>query len=56
MSASEYDEVADEDLDRLHESLEGVCEEYGQGEWEVEYSVSPAEHSEAPSAHQTFTV
>ena len=39
MSPSEYDKVADEDMDMLHDNLEILCEDYMTGA-EVEYSVS----------------
>lgn len=42
MSASEYDRVADEDMDSLHDNLEILCEDYMTGA-EVEYSVSSPE-------------
>lgn len=44
MSASEYDRVADEDMDSLHDNLEILCEDYMTGA-EVEYSVSSPEIS-----------
>ncbi|ODN84965.1 iron donor protein CyaY [Cryptococcus amylolentus CBS 6039] len=33
-----YDEVADRDMETLHENLEIFCEQYGKDDWEVEYS------------------
>lgn len=40
MSSAEYEDVSDTDMDKLHERLEILCEEYGPDAWEVEYSVS----------------
>nr|XP_031857978.1 iron donor protein CyaY [Kwoniella shandongensis]KAA5525050.1 iron donor protein CyaY [Kwoniella shandongensis] len=34
----EYEEVSEEDMDKLHENLEILCEQYGPDDWEVEYS------------------
>jgi len=39
MTALEYEEASDSDMDKLHENLEILCEEYGPDDWEVEYSV-----------------
>lgn len=39
MTDEEYHDVADEDMDLLHESLEDLVENYSK-DWEVEYSVS----------------
>ncbi|WVQ77534.1 iron donor protein CyaY [Cryptococcus sp. DSM 104548] len=33
-----YDEVADRDMETLHENLEIFCEQFGKDDWEVEYS------------------
>lgn len=35
-------------MEALHESLELLCEEYGQGEWECEYSVSSGDRTVIP--------
>lgn len=40
VTPAEYEQLSDRDMDTLHESLELLCEDYGQGEWECEYSVS----------------
>lgn len=40
LTISEYEDVSDRDMDTLYESLEILCEDFGGGEWEVEYSVS----------------
>lgn len=39
MTDEEYHDVADEDMDRLHEALEDLVENFSK-DWEVEYSVS----------------
>ena len=39
MSQDEYDRISDQDMEKLHENLEVLCEEYGPEDWEVEYSV-----------------
>lgn len=41
MTSAEYEEASDEDMDKLHERLEILCEQYGPDDWEVEYSVRP---------------
>ncbi|WVF68384.1 iron donor protein CyaY [Kwoniella sp. CBS 6097] len=38
MTTEEYERVSERDMDRLHENLEILCEEFGQSDWEVEYS------------------
>lgn len=35
-----YERISERDMDRLHEGLENLCEEFGEEGWEVEYSVS----------------
>ena len=39
MSSAEYEDISDSDMDKLHQHLEVLCEEYGPDNWEVEYSV-----------------
>lgn len=39
MTDEEYHDVADEDMDQLHEALEDLVENFSK-DWEVEYSVS----------------
>lgn len=43
MTDDEYHEVADQDMDRLHEGLEDLTENFSK-DWEVEYSVSAHHH------------
>ncbi|OCF34358.1 iron donor protein CyaY [Kwoniella heveanensis BCC8398] len=38
MTTEEYERVSERDMDTLHENLEILCEDFGQGDWEVEYS------------------
>lgn len=38
-------------MEILNESLELLCEDFGGGEWEVEYSVCPLHPSVPPRAH-----
>jgi hypothetical protein len=42
LTTREYENIANDTMDRLHENLEIYVEEYGpegSGAWEVEYSV-----------------
>ncbi|KAL7422820.1 Mitochondrial matrix iron chaperone [Cryptotrichosporon argae] len=38
LTPEEYHDVSDETMDTLHENLEIMCEDHGNGHWEVEYS------------------
>lgn len=46
MTDEEYHDVADEDMDRLHEALEDLVENFSK-DWEVEYSVSRVDRANA---------
>ena len=48
MTAQEYDEVSERDMDTLHDRLEELCEVYAPEDWEVEYSVSHRHPSQPP--------
>ncbi|WVW87048.1 iron donor protein CyaY [Kwoniella bestiolae CBS 10118] len=38
LSPEEYEQVSERDMDILHENLEVYVEQFGQNDWEVEYS------------------
>ncbi|ADV21486.1 iron donor protein CyaY [Cryptococcus gattii E566] len=38
LSHSEYEHVSERDMETLNESLEMFCEDFGNGNWEIEYS------------------
>ena len=41
LTSSQYEDISEQDMEVLNESLEELCEDLGGGEWEVEYSVCP---------------
>ncbi|ORY34605.1 hypothetical protein BCR39DRAFT_513579 [Naematelia encephala] len=54
ISASEYEDISDHDMDILHESLETLCEDHPSGQWEVEYSSGVLTLSIPP--HGTYVI
>ncbi|WVQ95933.1 iron donor protein CyaY [Kwoniella sp. CBS 9459] len=54
MTTEEYEKVSERDMDLLHENLEILCEEFGQGDWEVEYSSGVMNLSIPP--HGTYVI
>ncbi|WVQ84438.1 iron donor protein CyaY [Cryptococcus sp. DSM 104549] len=38
ITEEEYEHISEADMDKMHENLEALCEQFGPEDWEVEYS------------------